>query len=77
MTKRLYRSEKNRVLAGVCGGVGEYFDVDPVLIRLIYLMATLFTALVPGLICYLIAIAIVPDAPLITPSEPADDAAKV
>jgi phage shock protein PspC (stress-responsive transcriptional regulator) len=53
------------VLAGVCGGVGEYFDIDPVLIRLLYLMITLFTAVAPGIVCYLIAIAIVPKAPTI------------
>ncbi len=33
-TKRLYRSVKNKVICGVCGGIGEYFNVDPVIIRL-------------------------------------------
>ena len=61
MTKRLYRSRNNKVLAGVCGGLGEYFDVDPVLIRLLYLMVTVFTGLVPGTLCYVIAIAVVPE----------------
>ncbi len=65
MTKRLYRSRDNKVLAGVCGGVGEYFDVDPVLIRLLYLMATVFTGLAPGILCYVIAIAVVPEQPSI------------
>jgi phage shock protein C len=37
-TKRLYRSRKNRVLSGVCGGLGEYFSVDPVIIRLIWVL---------------------------------------
>ncbi|MFH0962159.1 MAG: PspC domain-containing protein, partial [archaeon] len=36
--KRLYRSESNRVLAGVCGGIGEYFGIDPVLVRMIFLL---------------------------------------
>ena len=72
MTKRLYRSRENKVLAGVCGGVCEYFDVDPVLIRLVYLMVTVFTGLVPGVLCYIIAIAIVPENPHITPSEPVE-----
>lgn len=72
MTKRLYRSQKNKVLAGVCGGIGEYFDVDPVLIRLVYLMATVFTGFVPGILCYVIAVAIVPEAVVITPSEPVE-----
>lgn len=59
----------NKVLAGVCGGIGEYFSVDPVLIRLVYLMATVFTGVVPGVLCYVIAIAIVPEHPHITASE--------
>ena len=69
MTKRLYRSQTNKVLAGVCGGIGEYFDVDPVLIRLLYLVATVFTGLVPGTLCYIIAIAVVPASPHTAPSE--------
>lgn len=60
MTKRLYRSHTNKVLAGVCGGLGEYFDIDPVLIRLLYLFVTVFTGLVPGVFCYILAVAIVP-----------------
>lgn len=72
MTKRLYRSTENKVLAGVCGGLGEYFDVDPVLIRLLYLMATVFTGLVPGLLCYVIAVAIVPEAITTVPSKPVE-----
>ena len=34
--KRLYRSRHNRVIGGVCGGIGEYFDIDPLLIRLVW-----------------------------------------
>ena len=37
--KRLFRSRDNRIIAGVCGGIGEYFDVDPVLIRVIAILA--------------------------------------
>ncbi len=78
MTKRLYRSRDHKVLEGVCGGVGEYFDVDPVLIRLIYLMATVFTGFVPGIVGYIIAMFVVPEEPKITPSKPvADDASAV
>jgi phage shock protein C len=70
MTKRLYRSQDNQIFAGVMGGLGEYFDVDPVLIRLLYVMATIFTGLVPGVLCYIIAVAIVPKAPRIPHSNP-------
>lgn len=67
MTKRLYRSQTNKVLAGVMGGIGEYFDIDPVLIRLIYLLLTVFTGVVPGIVGYLFAVLIVP--PAVTPGH--------
>lgn len=72
MTKRLYKSQTNKVIAGVCGGIGEYFDIDPVLIRLLYLLLTVFTGIVPGALGYIIAIVIIPDAPHVTPSQPVE-----
>ena len=69
MTKRLYRSRTNKVLAGICGGLGEYFDVDPVLIRLLYLFTTILTGVAPGIIAYIIAIFVVPEAPLGTETK--------
>lgn len=70
MTKRLYKSTTDKVIAGVCGGIGEYFDTDPVVVRLGYLLLTVFTGVVPGVVGYIIAIVIIPDAPDITPIEP-------
>jgi phage shock protein PspC (stress-responsive transcriptional regulator) len=58
--KRLYKSDKNRVFAGICGGLGEYFDIDPVLLRLVWLLVVIFTGVVPGLVAYLIASFVVP-----------------
>jgi phage shock protein C len=58
--KRLFRSNKNRVFAGVCGGLGEYFNVDPVVIRLLWILATVFTGFFPGFIAYIAAIVIIP-----------------
>jgi len=58
--KRLTRSDRNRVLVGLCGGIGEYFEVDPVLIRLLWVVASVFTGLVPGLLAYLVAAFVVP-----------------
>ncbi len=57
--KRLYRSKTNRVLGGVCGGIGEYFNVDPVLIRVLWVIG-FFTAGI-GFLAYLIAWIIIPD----------------
>lgn len=57
--KRLYRSTTNRVFAGICGGLGEYFNVDPVPLRLVWLLVVIFTGVFPGLIAYILAIFIV------------------
>lgn len=62
-TKRLYRSEKNKVFAGICGGLGEYASMDPVLIRLVWLLIVIFTGVVPGLVTYLLAMFIIPKHP--------------
>jgi len=60
--KKLTRSA-NKVLAGVCGGIAEYFDVDPTLIRVIYAVLAIFSAGFPGLLLYLILMLIMPAAP--------------
>jgi len=59
--KRLYRSGENRILAGVCGGLGEYFERDPVLIRLFWVLFSL--AYGTGIIAYIIAWIIMPKNP--------------
>ena len=58
--KKLYRSS-NRILAGVCGGIAEYFDVDPTLIRVVYLILSLFSAGFPGLLLYIILMILMPN----------------
>lgn len=59
--KRLFRSKKNKVLLGVCGGIGEYFSIDPVLIRVIWILVTIFTGVIPGIIAYFICAAVIPE----------------
>jgi phage shock protein PspC (stress-responsive transcriptional regulator) len=66
--KRLYRSVTDRRLGGVCGGLGEYLEVDPTVVRLIAVIAGLATGIFPFLIGYVIAWLIVPEAPPKTPS---------
>ena len=61
--KKLYKSENNKVLAGVIGGIGEYLAIDPVVLRIVWIVTVLFTGVVPGLIVYIVAIFIVPDRP--------------
>ena len=57
--KRLFKSRDNRMVCGVCGGVGEYFNVDPTLIRLVWVLASLFGG--SGLLAYIIAAIIIPE----------------
>ena len=61
--KLLYRSNTNKVVCGVLGGLGEYFDVDPVILRLGYVLLMMVTVFFPCLIAYAIAILIVPQKP--------------
>lgn len=58
--KRLYRSQKDRMLAGVAGGIGEYFDIDPAFIRLIWVILGILTA-GTAIIAYIIAWIIIPE----------------
>lgn len=58
--KRLYRSETNKVFAGIFGGLGEYFEVDPVLFRVIWIFFFVMTGVVPGAIAYVIAMFVMP-----------------
>ena len=58
--KRLYKSSVNCMLCGVCGGIGEFLNVDPTLVRLLWAILT-FTG--PGLIAYIIAAIIIPGRP--------------
>ena len=57
---RLYRSETNKKIAGIAGGIGEIMDVDPTIVRLVVVLLGLVTGVFPFLIAYLIAWWIVP-----------------
>lgn len=59
MKKRLYKSSTDKKVCGVCGGIANYFDVDPTVIRLIWVIFTLAGG--SGLIAYFIAAIIMPD----------------
>lgn len=61
--RKLYRSRHERIIAGVMGGIGDYFNIDPTLIRVIYTLVTIFTALIPGIVAYLILAFIIPEKP--------------
>lgn len=58
MEKRLYRSEQNQMLCGVCGGIAEYFNIDPTLVRLAWAIFTCVGG--AGILAYIIAAIIIP-----------------
>lgn len=59
-TKRLTRSDSEKVIAGVCGGIAAYFELDPTIVRVGFVVLSIFSAGFPGLIVYLILAAIMP-----------------
>ena len=61
--KKLYRAQGNRMLGGVCGGIAEFFDIDPTIIRVVYVLLSLFTAAFPGFLLYIICLLIIPNDP--------------
>lgn len=69
MNKRLYKSRDNRVLCGVCGGIGEYFNIDPVIVRIV--LVILCCVGFSGVIAYILAAIIMPERPVNVP--PAND----
>jgi len=64
--RQLYRSRDNRMLGGICSGLGEYFNIDPTLIRLAFVFFTLIGFGGAMLIAYLVMLIVVPEEPLLT-----------
>ncbi len=60
-TSRLYRSSDNKVIAGVCGGLGEYFDIDPMIIRALFVLAFFMSG--TGVLLYIVLWLIIPENP--------------
>ena len=60
MNKKLYKSNTNKMICGVCGGLGEFFGIDPTLIRLVWAILGLFAG--SGIVAYLIAALIIPNS---------------
>lgn len=62
--KRLMRSAEDTKIAGVCGGLAEYLDVDSTVVRLVWVLVTFFTGIIFGIIAYFVAWMVMPLAPL-------------
>lgn len=65
-TRRLYRSTKERIIAGICGGLAEHFQIDPILIRLIFILLSLINGL--GIIIYIVLWLLLPRGIVVTES---------
>ena len=61
--RKLYRSRSDRIIAGVCGGLADYFSIDSTLMRVIYVVLFLITKIVPLIVAYLIMWVLVPEHP--------------
>ena len=58
--RRLTRSRQHKIIAGVLGGIAEYLEVDPTVVRVVYVVASVFSALFPGLLAYVILAFLIP-----------------
>ena len=61
MQKKLYRSKSNKILVGVCGGVAEYFNIDPTVVRVAWAIGSLFIHV--GILAYIACAFIIPEKP--------------
>jgi len=58
--KRIYRSQEDRKIAGILGGLGELFDIDPTLLRLLFVFIGLATGVIPLIVAYFVGWIIIP-----------------
>ena len=71
--QKLYRSRNDQIISGVCGGLGEFFGIDPTLIRVIFVLLAIFGG--SGIVIYLVMWLIVPEEPLAKVSQAPDSQA--
>lgn len=65
--KKLYRSREDRMVAGICGGIGESYEIDPTVVRLATVFLGLATGIMPVVVAYIIGVFVIPLRP--TPEE--------
>lgn len=68
--RRLTRSSKHKMIAGVCGGLAEYFGLDPTVVRIAYVLVSIISAAFPGILAYIVLMFVMPP-----PDEPPGSAA--
>ena len=59
--RKLRRSQRDRMIAGVCGGIAEYFDLDPVVVRVGYVLLSVLSAGFPGILVYILLWVVIPE----------------
>ena len=63
--KPLYRSRTNRMVAGIFGGIGEMYHIDPTILRLAFAVFAVITGFLPAIVLYLVAWAVIPESALV------------
>jgi phage shock protein C len=63
-TNRLYRARDDKMISGVCAGIAKRFGWDPTLVRLLWVLGTIFLAGFPGVIAYIVLIFVMPEEPV-------------
>jgi len=58
--RRLTRSRRHKMIAGVCGGIAEYFDLDPTVVRVAYVLVSIVSVAFPGILAYIILMFVMP-----------------
>lgn len=69
--RKLYRSEKDKWIAGVLGGLGEYLSIDPTILRIAYIIFSIASGGFPGIVGYILAIIVIPKPPMGYEPQPA------
>lgn len=58
--RRLTRSNRHKMIAGVCGGIAEYFDLDPTVVRVAYVLISIVSVAFPGILAYIVLMFVMP-----------------
>ena len=58
--RRLTRSNRNKMIAGVCGGLADYLDMDPTVVRVLYILVSILSAAFPGVVAYIVLMFLMP-----------------
>ena len=60
LVRRLTRSRRHKMIAGVCGGLAEFFDLDPTIVRIAYILVSIVSAAFPGILAYIVLMLVMP-----------------